>query len=101
MSRGRVLVLEDDIALRGLLQEVLTLEDFEVIVCDSFDDVRSAAAAERGDIIVADFWGGPQRSLSDTGLFGDTAKHQPAPGVVPFAITAEQWIDHASAESPT
>lgn len=38
------------------------------------------------------------RQLSATGLFSDTGKHQAAAGVVPFAINAEQWIDHASAE---
>ncbi|HET6318784.1 MAG TPA: response regulator [Chloroflexota bacterium] len=67
MSRARVVILEDDVALRGLLQEVLQLEDFEVIVCDSFEQVLEAASGQRADLIVADFWGGPQRSLSDTG----------------------------------
>jgi two-component system, OmpR family, phosphate regulon response regulator PhoB len=67
MSRGRVLLLEDDLALRGLLQEVLGLEAFEVILCESYDEVRRAAAGERGDIIVADFWGGSQRTLNESG----------------------------------
>jgi DNA-binding response OmpR family regulator len=67
MSRGRVLLLEDDMALRGLLQEVLGLEAFEVILCESYDEVRQAAASEHGDIIVADFWGGSQRTLNESG----------------------------------
>src|SRR5262249_41664476 len=67
MARGRVLILEDDVALRGLLQEVLSLEGFEVIACDSFDEIRSGARQGQGDVIVADFWGGPQRSLSERG----------------------------------
>lgn len=35
--------------------------------------------------------------LSETGLFADVAKHEPAPGVVPFSITAEPWADFATA----
>jgi len=67
MSGGRVLLLEDDLALRGLLHEVLGLEGFDVIACESYDEVRLAAASERGDIIVADFWGGAQRTLNQAG----------------------------------
>jgi putative heme-binding domain-containing protein len=37
------------------------------------------------------------RRLTDTGLFKDTAKHEPAPGVYGFSINAEQWLDHATA----
>src|SRR5436190_13878543 len=65
MSRGRVLLLEDDPALRGLLLEVLGLEDFDVVQCDSYGEILRAAAAELGDVIVADFWGGAQRTLND------------------------------------
>jgi putative heme-binding domain-containing protein len=38
------------------------------------------------------------RKLSDTGLFASVKNHEPAPGVLPFSINAEQWNDHASAE---
>jgi putative heme-binding domain-containing protein len=38
------------------------------------------------------------RKLSETGLFTSVASHQAAPGVVPFAINAEQWNDGATAE---
>jgi two-component system nitrogen regulation response regulator GlnG len=64
MSRGRVLLLEDDSALRSLLQEALSTEDFEVIVCDSYAEIRATAARASGHVIVADFWGGGQRHLS-------------------------------------
>jgi hypothetical protein len=40
MSRGRVLLLEDDVALRGLLQEALGTEDFEVVSCDTYGEAR-------------------------------------------------------------
>ncbi len=38
------------------------------------------------------------RRLSETGLFASVEKHQPAPGVVPYAINAEPWMDHGTAE---
>ncbi len=38
------------------------------------------------------------RTLGQTGLFASTASHTPAPGVVPYAINAELWSDHAEAE---
>jgi putative heme-binding domain-containing protein len=38
------------------------------------------------------------RKLSETGLFASVKDHVPAPGVVPFAINAEQWADYAVAE---
>ncbi len=38
------------------------------------------------------------RKLSETGLFASVAKHEPAPGVVPFSVNAEQWADFATAE---
>jgi putative heme-binding domain-containing protein len=38
------------------------------------------------------------RTLSQTGLFADTAAHRPAPGVVPYEINAPLWADGATAE---
>jgi two-component system nitrogen regulation response regulator GlnG len=65
MTRGRVLLLEDDAALRGLLMEALVDEGFDASVCESFAELREAAARGDGDIIVADFWGGSQRTLPE------------------------------------
>lgn len=36
--------------------------------------------------------------LSETGLFASVKDQRPAPGVVPFAINASMWQDHATAE---
>jgi putative heme-binding domain-containing protein len=36
--------------------------------------------------------------LSETGLFSNTATQTPAPGVVPYSITATRWADHATSE---
>lgn len=36
-------------------------------------------------------------NLSETGLFADVPRHEPAPGVYGYAINAEPWADHATA----
>ena len=38
------------------------------------------------------------RKLSETGLFADTARQVPAPGVIPFVVNAPRWADHATGE---
>lgn len=38
------------------------------------------------------------RKLSETGLFSNVTKHEPAAGVLPFSINVEQWSDFATAE---
>ncbi|MCA1644945.1 MAG: response regulator [Chloroflexi bacterium] len=65
MPRGRVLLLEDDLALRSLLHEALAGEGLDVRACDSFEEIRDAAAERAGDLVIADFWGGSQRVLPD------------------------------------
>ena len=70
--------------------------------------------AQDGELIIVDHSGGGlwrlaanplagkisafPRKLSETGLFTDTAMQTPAPGVLPFAIHAPRWADHATAE---
>src|SRR5438552_4051371 len=65
LTGRRALLLEDDVALRDLLLEALSGEGFEVRTCSSFHEVRDAAANGEADIVVADFWGGSQRTLPD------------------------------------
>jgi putative heme-binding domain-containing protein len=38
------------------------------------------------------------RKLSETGLVTSAAKLTPAPGVLPYTLQAEQWLDHATAK---
>ena len=63
MGGRRALLLEDDVALRELLLEAIAGERIEVRTCESFDEVREAAAQRQADIVIADFWGGSQRTL--------------------------------------
>ncbi len=67
-----------------------------------------------GELIIADHSGGglwrlaknPRsgqnsnfpRKLSQTGLFTDTLKQSPEPGVLPYGINAPRWADHAVAQ---
>ena len=95
MARRRVLILEDDVALRGLLEEVLSLEGFDVIACDSFEQIRLGAQSGQGDIIVADFWGGPQRTLSETGRNEIRELSQLLPIIL---LTGRTWATEISAE---
>jgi glucose/arabinose dehydrogenase len=44
---------------------------------------------------VADAGVFPER-LSETGLFADTPRQEPMPGVTPFEVAAEAWADHAT-----
>jgi two-component system nitrogen regulation response regulator GlnG len=62
----RALLLEDDVALRELLLEAFAGENIEVRICETFPEVRDAAARREGDIVVADFWGGSQRTLPES-----------------------------------
>ena len=66
MGRRRALLLEDDVALRDLLIDTFSAEGFDVRACGSFAEVRDAAARREADIVVADFWGGSQRTLPDS-----------------------------------
>ena len=66
MGRRRALLLEDDVALRDLLIDTFSAEGFDVHACGSFAEVRDAAARREADIVVADFWGGSQRTLPDS-----------------------------------
>jgi DNA-binding response OmpR family regulator len=65
MPGRRALLLEDDGPLRDLLIEAFASEGMEVRTCDSFEEVREAAAKGDADVVIADFWGGSQRTLPD------------------------------------
>ena len=95
MTRGRVLLLEDDLALQSLLHEALAGEGFEVRTCDSFEEVRDAAALQAGDLVVADFWGGSQRSLPD----GERQEIEQLCSFLPVVLlTGRTWAAETTAQ---
>ena len=66
MDGRRVLLLEDDVALRDLLLEAFAGENIHVHTCATFEEVREAARQQQAEIVIADFWGGSQRTLPDS-----------------------------------
>lgn len=93
--KRRALVLEDDLALRDLLLEALGGEGFEVRTCETFEQVREAAAQGAADIVVADFWGGSQRTLpeSDRQEIRELCSYLPV-----VLLTGRTWAADTSAE---
>ena len=95
MDRRRALLLEDDVALRELLLEAFDGEDIEVVICESFVEVREAARRREADIVVADFWGGSQRTLpqSDRDDIRELASYLPM-----ILLTGRTWAADTTAE---
>jgi DNA-binding response OmpR family regulator len=95
MSRGRVLLLEDDAALRGLLQEALETEGFDVSSFDSYVAIRDAASHGAADLILADFWGRGHRRLTD----GDRDEIIGLSGLLPvILLTGRSWAAETNAD---
>jgi DNA-binding NtrC family response regulator len=94
MADRRALLLEDDMALRDLLLEAFASEDIQVRVCESFDEVLAAAAQAAADIVVADFWGGSQRTLpeSDRDEIRELCSYLPV-----VLLTGRTWAADTSA----
>jgi putative heme-binding domain-containing protein len=71
--------------------------------------IVSFGVDSRGEVLILDYSSGTlstlerqppasvnrkfPRTLSQTGLFADTARHITAPGVLPYAVSAEAWAD--------
>ena len=91
----RALLLEDDVALRDLLLEALGGEGFEVHACETFEQIREAAAQGAGDIVIAAFWGGSQRTLpeSDRQEIRELCSYLPV-----VLLTGRTWAAETSAE---
>jgi DNA-binding response OmpR family regulator len=95
MTGRRALLLEDDVALRDLLLEALTGEGFEVRMCSSFQEVLDAAAGAEAEIVIADFWGGSQRTLpeSDRQEIRELCSYLPV-----VLLTGRTWAAETTAE---
>jgi DNA-binding response OmpR family regulator len=95
MSRGRVLLLEDDAALRGLLQEALGTEGYEVLSFDSYVGIRDEASRGAADLILADFWGRGHRRLTAS----DREEILELSGLLPvILLTGRTWAAETNAD---
>ena len=95
VRRRRALLLEDDVALRELLVEAFVGEGYEVQSCDSFAEIREAAARAEADVVIADFWGGSQRTLpeSDRDEIRELCSYLPV-----VLLTGRSWAADTTAE---
>ncbi len=95
MAGRRALLLEDDVALRDLLLEAFASEDIDVRTCDSYEEVRERAARSEADLVIADFWGGSQRTLpqSDRDDIRELCSYLPV-----ILLTGRTWAAETSAE---
>jgi DNA-binding NtrC family response regulator len=85
---GLALVLEDDVALRAVLVEVLQDEEMGHRVCRSYAELR-AAVAEGGVLaVLADFWGTSHMELSPA----ERQEIRELAGLTPtILLTARSW----------
>ncbi len=95
MARHRALLLEDDVALRDLLLEAFSGENLDVRTCASFEEIRAAAASREADLVIADFWGGSQRTLpdSDRDEIRELCSYLPV-----ILLTGRTWAAETTAE---
>jgi DNA-binding response OmpR family regulator len=96
MSRGRVILLEDDPALKGVLQEALASEQLEVLMCDSYEALRSAAATRQADIALADYWGSAHQALDESARDEVQELGQLLPVIL---LTGRSWAVNLTPES--
>ncbi len=56
MSASRILVVDDEADIRGLLKEILSEEGYEVEVAADADQARAARARHSPDLVLLDIW---------------------------------------------
>lgn len=87
------------IAYREIMDPTVRIVDFsedhqgELYLLDYDDGAIYTLAPNRVSATDEPF----PRRLSETGIFSSVSAHQPAAGVLPFSINAEQWSDNATA----
>lgn len=63
MSKGKVLLAEDDITMVSLLKTLLTMEGYEVVAVQADADIISAVKSENPDILLMDVYLNQQSGL--------------------------------------
>ena len=56
MSAARILVVDDEAEIRGLLKEILSEEGYEVEVAADAGQARSSRARQAPDLVLLDIW---------------------------------------------
>lgn len=63
MSKGKVLLAEDDVTMVSLLQTLLKMEGYEVVALQADEDVISAVKSEQPDVLLMDVFLNHQSGL--------------------------------------
>ncbi|MCZ6686552.1 MAG: response regulator, partial [Gammaproteobacteria bacterium] len=56
MSNPQVLVVDDELDIRTLLQEILSEEGYQVTVAADADEARAAWVDDKPDLVLLDIW---------------------------------------------
>ena len=56
MSSSQVLVVDDEVDIRALIQDILTDEGYGVTVAANAEEARKARADQKIDLILLDIW---------------------------------------------
>jgi len=56
VTKARVLIVDDESNIRGLLEEILSEEDYGVVTAGDAASARRSYAAERFDLVLLDIW---------------------------------------------
>lgn len=63
MSKGKVLLAEDDITMVSLLKTLLKMEGYEVVALQPDEDILSAVRVEQPDVLLMDVYLSTQSGL--------------------------------------
>jgi DNA-binding response OmpR family regulator len=91
----RVLLLEDDPALRELLGDVLAEDRHEVRACASRGELRALAEGGSGDLALVDAWGASHQALSDEERLEISELAETVPTIM---VTGRSWAEGTGAE---
>jgi DNA-binding NtrC family response regulator len=56
VTKARILIVDDELNIRGLLEEILSEEDYAVVTAGDAESARQSYAAERFDLVLLDIW---------------------------------------------
>jgi two-component system, NtrC family, nitrogen regulation response regulator NtrX len=92
---ARVLLLEDDPALRELLGDVLAEDGHQVRACASRGELRALAEGGSGDLALVDAWGASHQALSDEERLEISELAEAVPTIM---VTGRSWAEMTGAE---
>ena len=91
----KVLLFEDDLALREMLQEALHDDGYTVTVCESLAEIAASAEEDSSTVALVDGWGESYRDLQS----GEADEiHHFAARIPTVMLTGRDWARTVSAD---